>query len=160
LGFEDRPDYDYLKKIFRELFFRRGFSYDDVFDWSLLGTEAPPAVFCRITATDSEADNPQTADATVVKGRVLPPVMPQEEAICDEHTVRGKLTTQMPSVVNEEAQRTYRVTRSQTSKEGRFSAVHLILSINPYFGSLSQDNKWLQRLVFRTTCFMSRRSNE
>ena len=36
LRFDDRPDYDYLKRLFRELFFRKGFSYDYLFDWELL----------------------------------------------------------------------------------------------------------------------------
>lgn len=36
LGFEDRPDYDYLKRLFRELFFRKGFTYDNVYDWDVL----------------------------------------------------------------------------------------------------------------------------
>ncbi len=31
--FEDRPDYDYLKRLFRELFFRKGHTYDNIFDW-------------------------------------------------------------------------------------------------------------------------------
>jgi len=33
LRFDDRPDYDYLKRLFRELFFRKGYSYDNIFDW-------------------------------------------------------------------------------------------------------------------------------
>jgi hypothetical protein len=36
LRFEDRPDYDYLKRLFRELFFRKGFTYDNMYDWELL----------------------------------------------------------------------------------------------------------------------------
>ena len=36
LRFDDRPDYDYLKRLFRELFFRKSFSYDNMFDWELL----------------------------------------------------------------------------------------------------------------------------
>lgn len=36
LRFDDRPDYDYLKRLLRELFFRKGFSYDNMFDWELL----------------------------------------------------------------------------------------------------------------------------
>lgn len=36
LRFDERPDYDYLKRLFRELFFRRGFSYDNMFDWEVL----------------------------------------------------------------------------------------------------------------------------
>ena len=34
LGFEDRPDYEYLRRLFRELFLRKGYSYDCQFDWS------------------------------------------------------------------------------------------------------------------------------
>ena len=36
LKFDDRPDYDYLKRLFRELFFRKGFSYDNMTDWEVL----------------------------------------------------------------------------------------------------------------------------
>lgn len=34
--FEQRPDYCYLRKLFRNLFHRLGFTYDYVFDWNLL----------------------------------------------------------------------------------------------------------------------------
>jgi casein kinase 1/casein kinase I family protein HRR25 len=36
LRFDDRPDYDYLKRLFRELFFRKGFTYDNLYDWEIL----------------------------------------------------------------------------------------------------------------------------
>ena len=36
LRFEDRPDYGYLKKIFKELFARECYELDYVFDWTLL----------------------------------------------------------------------------------------------------------------------------
>jgi hypothetical protein len=36
LGFDDRPDYEHLKKLFRDLFVRKGYSYDNIFDWDLL----------------------------------------------------------------------------------------------------------------------------
>jgi len=39
LRFDDRPDYDYLKRLFRELFFRKGFSYDNMFDWELMAMQ-------------------------------------------------------------------------------------------------------------------------
>lgn len=39
MRFDDRPDYDYLKRLFRELFFRKGFSYDNMFDWELLAMQ-------------------------------------------------------------------------------------------------------------------------
>ncbi|XP_058723246.1 casein kinase 1-like protein 1 [Vicia villosa] len=36
LRFDDRPDYAYLKRIFRDLFIREGFQSDYVFDWTIL----------------------------------------------------------------------------------------------------------------------------
>ncbi len=35
LRFDDKPDYSYLRKIFRDLFVREGFQYDYIFDWSV-----------------------------------------------------------------------------------------------------------------------------
>ncbi|KAK1368936.1 hypothetical protein POM88_035028 [Heracleum sosnowskyi] len=44
----DKPDYPYLKRIFRELFIREGFQFDYVFDWTILKYQqsqmaAPPS---------------------------------------------------------------------------------------------------------------------
>ncbi|GMQ06085.1 hypothetical protein CsSME_00050806 [Camellia sinensis var. sinensis] len=36
LRFDDKPDYSYLKRIFRDLFIREGFQFDYVFDWTIL----------------------------------------------------------------------------------------------------------------------------
>lgn len=41
LRFDDKPDYSYLRKLFRDLFVREGFQYDYVFDWSV---QPPPNV--------------------------------------------------------------------------------------------------------------------
>lgn len=48
LRFDDKPDYAYLKRLFRDLFIREGFQFDYVFDWTILKyqqsqiTGAPP----------------------------------------------------------------------------------------------------------------------
>jgi hypothetical protein len=34
LGFGKRPDYSYLRRLFRRLFVRKGFKHDNVFDWT------------------------------------------------------------------------------------------------------------------------------
>lgn len=34
LRFEDRPDYAYLRRLFKDLFFREGLQYDFIFDWT------------------------------------------------------------------------------------------------------------------------------
>ncbi|XP_037947942.1 discs overgrown protein kinase-like [Teleopsis dalmanni] len=47
MHFEQRPDYCYLRKLFRNLFHRLGFTYDYVFDWNLLkfgGPRNPQAI--------------------------------------------------------------------------------------------------------------------
>jgi casein kinase 1/casein kinase I family protein HRR25 len=36
LRFDDKPDYAYLKRLFKELFFRKGFQLDTLFDWTVL----------------------------------------------------------------------------------------------------------------------------
>lgn len=41
LRFDDKPDYSYLRKLFRDLFVREGFQYDYVFDWSV---QPPPKI--------------------------------------------------------------------------------------------------------------------
>ncbi|WZZ73086.1 hypothetical protein YC2023_084456 [Brassica napus] len=36
LRFDDKPDYSYLKRLFRDLFIREGYQFDYVFDWTVL----------------------------------------------------------------------------------------------------------------------------
>ncbi|XP_057423308.1 casein kinase 1-like protein 10 [Lotus japonicus] len=36
LRFEDKPDYSYLKRLFRDLFIREGYQFDYIFDWTML----------------------------------------------------------------------------------------------------------------------------
>uniref|UniRef100_A0A8C7M2B1 non-specific serine/threonine protein kinase n=1 Tax=Oncorhynchus kisutch TaxID=8019 RepID=A0A8C7M2B1_ONCKI len=72
LRFDDKPDYSYLRQLFRNLFHRQGFSYDYVFDWNMLkfeltgveyrhlkcSTESPRcASFCSSPALDSILPN-------------------------------------------------------------------------------------------------------
>ena len=35
LRFEDKPDYGYLRKMFKELFVRENYEWDFVYDWCL-----------------------------------------------------------------------------------------------------------------------------
>jgi len=36
LRFDDKPDYSYLRQLFRNLFHCQGYVYDYIFDWNLL----------------------------------------------------------------------------------------------------------------------------
>jgi len=42
LRFEDRPDYAYLRRLLKDLFFREGYQYDFVFDWTIRNYQGDP----------------------------------------------------------------------------------------------------------------------
>lgn len=44
LRFDEKPNYEYLKKLFKDLFIREGFQYDNVFDWNLIKQEHQKSV--------------------------------------------------------------------------------------------------------------------
>ena len=39
LRFQQMPDYAYLKSLFHDLFVRKGFQYDNMFDWTILAEQ-------------------------------------------------------------------------------------------------------------------------
>ncbi|CAG9801593.1 unnamed protein product [Chironomus riparius] len=53
LDFIQRPDYSYLRKLFRTLFHSQGFTYDYVFDWNMLKFGGPRS------NTNQDAQQPQ-----------------------------------------------------------------------------------------------------
>ncbi|KAL5221880.1 hypothetical protein ABZP36_026593 [Zizania latifolia] len=59
LRFEDLPDYQYLKRLFRDLFIREGFQFDYVFDWTILKyqqsqmTSVPPRAIAAVAGQSS-----------------------------------------------------------------------------------------------------------
>ncbi|KAG8471836.1 hypothetical protein CXB51_036451 [Gossypium anomalum] len=68
LRFDDKPDYSYLKRIFRDLFIREGFQFDYVFDWTILKYQqsqltTPPARAVGPGAGTSAAMPPAFANA-------------------------------------------------------------------------------------------------
>lgn len=68
LRFDDKPDYSYLRKLFRDLFVREGFQYDYVFDWSIQqrseDAKAEPVV--------KQQQVPQQQAAQLPRRKVLP----------------------------------------------------------------------------------------
>jgi len=40
LRFEDRPDYAYLRRMLKDLFFRESYQYDFIFDWTILNYQS------------------------------------------------------------------------------------------------------------------------
>lgn len=68
LRFEEKPDYSYTRQLFRNLFHRKGFTYDYVFDWNMLkfgGSRGPagtqPVAGDTPTNTPGGTDPPPTS---------------------------------------------------------------------------------------------------
>ncbi|CAL9092418.1 unnamed protein product [Musa textilis] len=81
LRFDDKPDYAYLKRLFRELFIREGFQFDYVFDWTILkcqqsqNASAPPRAIARGVGPSSglataAANNRQSGGEGCASGRL------------------------------------------------------------------------------------------
>jgi len=58
LKFADKPDYSYLRKMFKDLFFREGYAYDHNFDWTLKNQSGQSNQVNG--ASNSQAANSQT----------------------------------------------------------------------------------------------------
>lgn len=68
LRFDDKPDYSYLRQLFRNLFHRQGFSYDYVFDWNMLKfVSGPPPLW----GLSEDGDRRISARPLLVHGRIL-----------------------------------------------------------------------------------------
>ena len=65
LRFDDKPDYSYLRKIFRDLFVREGFQYDYVFDWTVYKYQKNAQAIAQ--AQGGQAATPAADEATEEK---------------------------------------------------------------------------------------------
>lgn len=73
LRFEDRPDYAYLRRLFKDLFMREGFVNDGMFDWSQPASSgtANTAAQARVVKPGS-AENPAEEATAEVPGSAMP----------------------------------------------------------------------------------------
>ncbi|KAH8062812.1 protein kinase [Aureococcus anophagefferens] len=61
LRFEDRPDYAYLKRLFKELFYRKGFQYDNMYDWTVQNMQQERSRLGPKRAGPGDATDPRSA---------------------------------------------------------------------------------------------------
>ena len=59
LRFDDKPDYSYLRKIFRDLFVREGFQYDYVFDWTVYKYQKNAQAIAQAQGQQAAAEEPE-----------------------------------------------------------------------------------------------------
>lgn len=61
LRFDDKPDYSYLRKIFRDLFVREGFQYDYVFDWTVYKYQKNAAAMASVEKQPQAEEEEKTS---------------------------------------------------------------------------------------------------
>ncbi|KAG2712864.1 hypothetical protein I3760_04G145800 [Carya illinoinensis] len=114
LRFDDKPDYAYLKRIFRDLFIREGFQFDYVFDWTILKYQqsqmaAPPVRALGAGAGTSSGMPTAIANADRQIGgedgraAVLPSMIPSRRRIAGPALSSGTFSRQRSPVVNDSA---------------------------------------------------------
>lgn len=73
LRFDDKPDYSYLRKIFRDLFVREGFQYDYVFDWTVYKYQKNAQAIAQANqATPDEEEKHRSRTAAATAGQPTP----------------------------------------------------------------------------------------
>ncbi|EGF80300.1 hypothetical protein BATDEDRAFT_33264 [Batrachochytrium dendrobatidis JAM81] len=68
LRFDDKPDYSYLRKLFRDLFVREMFHYDYVFDWTVVKYQQEAKEGGASGAAREEQPNPEHDAAATPEG--------------------------------------------------------------------------------------------
>ena len=64
MKFEEKPDIGYLRKLFKDLFYRMGYEYDFVFDWMV----KKPTPQQQVRSNDDDAKDEDKNDASGTKG--------------------------------------------------------------------------------------------
>ncbi|KAI5779120.1 kinase-like domain-containing protein [Geopyxis carbonaria] len=72
LRFDDKPDYSYLRKIFRDLFVREGFQYDYVFDWTVYKYQQKNAAAIQAAAQQGGEEEDKDLKQQRTRGQVAP----------------------------------------------------------------------------------------
>ena len=62
LKFEEKPDIGYLRKLYKDLFYRMGYEYDFVFDWMV--KKQNPSTSLRV-GENGEEKKDETADPNI-----------------------------------------------------------------------------------------------
>jgi casein kinase I family protein HRR25 len=68
LRFDDKPDYSYLRKIFRDLFVRESFQYDYVFDWTVYKYQKNAAMIVDASKKDKDDEQARRQAAAAPMG--------------------------------------------------------------------------------------------
>ncbi len=79
LKFDEKPDYDYLKKLFRDLFAHMGFKHDYIYDWVQLDMERERPYLPELAYQYAQANDKKPKNAIEDEKRATPVPEPQQK---------------------------------------------------------------------------------
>lgn len=91
LDFIQRPDYCYLRKLFRTLFHRQGFTYDYVFDWNMLKFGGPRNNNSTNNQQEQEQDSSNRRNMQLIQHNTTDEPMASNSRILDTPERRSSI---------------------------------------------------------------------
>jgi serine/threonine protein kinase len=101
LRFDDKPDYQYLRKLLRDLFMREGYKYDAIFDWTIIRAQEgiPASVPAIAGSSEPKRDGGEKATpALVSKTAEKRPTSREEEEDGKGQSSASKLVEKKPTL--------------------------------------------------------------
>jgi serine/threonine protein kinase len=139
LRFDDKPDYSYLRRIMRELFYRKGYQNDYVFDWTIVNYQSDyqremkmleeekkaqggnPASGNNTTALSITAANASTSGLGLINSAAASPItnsstpLPASSSAFGFSTSLNPARSSTPTAAASSASQSANVKRSSTS---------------------------------------------
>lgn len=150
LRFDDKPDYPYLRKIFRDLFKRENYRYDYVFDWTLYKFQQEKQREQSQITDDQQNTNDQQQLQQQQQSQQPPQIAPQD--INQQHGIPQNLQQTPPSQTqplqqpgsvpynSQSPQQQYNAMYQQKPKVRRMPENYSNVNSNQRFNSPSQDD--------------------
>ncbi|CUM52272.1 uncharacterized protein AC631_02740 [Debaryomyces fabryi] len=157
LRFDDKPDYPYLRKIFRDLFKRENYRYDYVFDWTLYKFQQEKQREQSQVTDEQQNNNDQQQQQQQQQQQIQqqPPQLPPQD-INQQHAIPQNMhhtppsqnqTLQQPVSVPYNSQSTQQQLNpiyQQKPKVRRMPENYSNVNSNQRFNSPSQDDSKLK----------------
>lgn len=99
LRFDDKPDYQYLRKLLRDLFMREGYKYDAIFDWTIIRAQESIPAGVPVASGEPKRDSAEKAPVTT-KAIEKRPTSREEEEDGKGQSSASKLVEKKPTVAS------------------------------------------------------------
>jgi len=97
LRFDDKPDYQYLRKLLRDLFMREGYKYDAIFDWTII--RAQESIPASLPPAEPKKEGSEKAPVIVSKAAEKRPTSREEEEDGKGQSSASKLVEKKPTTL-------------------------------------------------------------